>query len=210
MDREELWAHIHAERRALAQVLAGLSDEQWHHETLCPGWDVRDVAAHVIAHPQIRVHEMAGMLARNLGRGYNTMTLREVQRRGARETPESILRDFETYDGSTRTVPGTTMREALIDVLLHTQDILRPLGLSHDMPPEAAAVAADRARSLAWLTGWTPAKRLRLVATDVDWTRGSGPEVRGPMQELLMIAGGRVPDPALVSGDGVALVARGG
>lgn len=208
MDSATLWDHIHTERRALADVLAGLSEEQWRHETLCPGWSVRDVAAHVIAHPQIRVHELPGMVARNLGRGYNATMLREVQRRGARETSESILRDFEKYDASTRTAPGTTAREALIDVLLHTQDILRPLGLVHDMPPEAAAVAADRARSLAWLTGWTSAKRLRLVATDIDWARGAGPEVRGPMQELLMVASGRAPDPTLVSGDGVALLAR--
>lgn len=200
MERDELWRHIHAERRALAEVLGTLDDTQWSHESLCVGWTVHDVAAHVIAHPQIRARHLAGMAARNPGRGYNAMLYREVKRLGARETRESILADFERYDGSRRHVPVVTATEALIDVLVHTQDILRPLGLAHEMPPVAAAVAGDRARFLARLMGWRAAREVRLVATDTDWVRGDGPTVRGPMQELLMLCTGRTPDRRLVTG----------
>ena len=167
---------------------------------------MHDVAAHVISTPQIGWRQMPPMLARNLGRGYNTMIYREVKRLGARETRASILSDFERYATSTHHVPTTTSVEPLIDALLHHQDIVRPLGRQRAMAPEAAAVAADRVRRLAPLMGTARLLRsIRLVATDVDWERGRGPTVTGPMQELLMLASGRRPDPALVSGDGLHL-----
>lgn len=208
MDKARVWDHIHAERAALAELLAGLPPEDWAHDTLCPGWTVHDVAAHVIATPRTGWRELGPMVLRNLGRGYNTMIFREVKRLAARETRESILADFERYAGSTRHVPTTTSVEPLIDALVHHQDIARPLGRRHDMPPEAAAFAADRVRLLAPLMGTTRLVRsVRMVATDVDWARGRGPTVEGPAQELLMLCSGRAPDPALVRGEGLALVA---
>jgi len=208
MDRSELWRHIHAERAALAALLSELTEEEWRHPTLCPGWTVHDVAAHVISTPQIGWARVSGMMARNLGRGgYNTMIFREVKRIAARETRESILADFATYGTSTRHVPTTTSVEPLIDALIHHQDIARPLGRQRTMAPEAAAVAADRVRRLAPLMGTGKLVRsVRMVATDIDWARGRGPTITGPMQELLMLASGRQPDPALVSGEGLAVV----
>lgn len=205
MEKAEIWRHVHAERAALAELLDSLPDEDWSRDSLCVGWSVHDVAAHVISTPQIGWREMGGLVARNLGRGYNTMIFREVKRLGARETRASILADFEQYAASTHHVPTTTSVEPLIDALIHHQDIARPLGRSHAMPPEAAAVAADRVRRLAPLMGTGKLLRsVRLVATDVDWTRGSGPTISGPIQELLMLASGRAPDSALVSGEGIA------
>lgn len=207
MDKATLWGHIHAERAALAATLAELDDAEWDHATLCPGWTVKDVAAHVISTPQIGWREMAGLVGRNLGRGYNTMIFREVKRLGETQTRARILADFATYASSTHHVPTTTSVEPLIDALLHHQDVVRPLGRSRTMLPEAAAVAADRVRRLAPLMGTSRQVRaLRLQATDVDWTRGRGPTVRGPIQELLMIASGRQPDLALVEGDGLAVL----
>lgn len=206
MQKREMWRHIHAERAALARHLADLSPGDWEHESLCPGWTVLDVAAHVICNPQIGGRQVVAMFGRNLGRGYNTMIFRETKRWSRDQTPARILEDFDRYDGSTRHVPLTTTVEPLLDVLVHTQDILRPLGIRHQMPPEAAVVAADRARLHAAMMGWRSARKVRLVATDLDWTRGHGPTVQGPIQELLMISTGRAPDPGLVSGDGRELV----
>ncbi|TNM36571.1 maleylpyruvate isomerase family mycothiol-dependent enzyme [Nocardioides albidus] len=211
MDKAELWRHIHAERAALAELLAGLDEDQWRHPTLCPGWTVHDVAAHVISTPQIGWAAMPGMMARNFGRGYNTMIFREVKRLSARETRESILGDYEKYATSTHHVPTTTSVEPLIDALLHHQDIARPLGRQRAIAPEAAAVAADRVRRLAPLMGTGRLVRsVRLVATDIDWDRGRGPAITGPIQELLMLISGRTPDPSLVSGDGLAAARRSG
>jgi uncharacterized protein (TIGR03083 family) len=207
MDKATIWQHIHEERRSLAATLAGLDDEQWEQPSLCEGWTVKEVAAHVIAHPQIGWAQMPGMVARNLGHGYNAMIFREVKRLGERSTRESILADFQTYDSSTRKVPTTTPVEPLIDALVHHQDILRPLGLRHEMAPEAAAVAADRSRRLAFLAGSRAVvKGTRMVATDIDWSRGRGPTLTGPVQELLMVCMGRGRVAEGLSGEGTELL----
>lgn len=208
MDKATIWHHIHSERRALTSTLDGLDAAQWDHPSLCDGWTVKDVAAHVIAHPQIGWTQMPAMVARNLGRGYNAMIFSEVKRLGARSTPESVLADFTTYDASTRRVPITTVVEPLVDVLVHHQDILRPLGLVHDMAPDAAGIAADRCRVLAILMGSRAVVRgTRMVATDLDWARGRGPTISGPMQELLMVCAGRARVARELSGDGTELLA---
>lgn len=207
MDTQTVWAHIHAERRALVATLADLTPEQWAADSLCAGWTVQDVAAHVISHPQIGWAQLPAMVARNVGRGYNAMIFREVKRMGASSTRESILADYATYDGSTRKVPTTTVLEPLIDCLVHHQDIVRPLGLRRDMNLEAAAVAADRARTLAFLSGTRKlVKSSRMVATDIDWVRGSGPTITGPIQELLMVCMGRARVAADLEGEGTELI----
>lgn len=209
MDTQAVWAHIHTERRALAANLADLTPEQWLADSLCAGWTVQDVAAHVISHPQIGWAQMPAMVARNFGRGYNAMIFREVKRLGASSTRESILADYAAYDGSTRKVPTTTVLEPLIDCLVHHQDIARPLGLAREMAPDAAAVAADRARTLAFLSGSRKVvKSSRMVATDIDWVRGSGPTITGPIQELLMVCMGRSRVATELSGDGLELLTR--
>ncbi len=206
MNTQTVWRHIHTERRALAATLRDLSSEQWAADSLCESWTVKDIASHVISHPQIGWAQMPGLVGRNLGRGYNTMVFREVKRRSAQQTCESILADYVTFDGSTRKVPTTTVLEPLIDVLVHHQDIVRPLGLAREMSPEAAAVAADRARTLAFLSGSRKVvKGTRMVATDIDWARGSGPTITGPMQELLMVCMGRARVAVDLEGDGMEL-----
>lgn len=191
MDKTTVWRHIHGERRALAGHLATLDAEQWEHDSLCAGWSVRDVAAHVIATPQIGWREMLP-LAPKMVRGYHR-TIFEATLELGKQSTEEILAQYERYDGSTHHVPTTTHVEPLIDVLVHTQDALRPLGIEHEMPVDAAAFAADRAWLLfAPVFGGPPRKGLRLVATDTDWTRGRADRVvEAPMQELLMFVTGR-------------------
>ena len=193
MDRDTLWHHTHQERLALADTLRTLTPEQWEHPSLCEGWTVKDVAAHIITgHPQTGVGTMVGLLARNIGRGYNTMIYRETKRVSARMTPDDVLADFERFATSRCKALTTTTVEPLVDAIVHHQDIIRPLGLRHDPDPEAAAVAADRLRLLRWLMGTRKTLRdVRMVATDVDWDRGRGAVVQGPMRELLMLCAGR-------------------
>lgn len=207
MDRDTVWNHIHVERAALAETLATLTPTQWEQESQCAGWTVKDVAAHVISNPQLGLGTVTKLFARNFGRGYNTMIFRETKRLAASQSTEQILADFATYADSRKHVATTTVIEPMLDALVHHQDIVRPLGIGHHMAPDAAAVAADRCRTLSLLMGSRKVvKGVRMVATDIDWTRGRGPTVEGPMQELLMLCAGRSADAALVSGDGLELV----
>lgn len=46
--KADIWSTVHAERRALVADLTGLRAEQWSTASLCPGWDVHDVLAHLV------------------------------------------------------------------------------------------------------------------------------------------------------------------
>ena len=86
MDHDTLWGHIHHERDALAATLRTLTPEQWEHDSLCVGWTVKDVAAHVISSPQMGIGRTMGLFGRNLGRGYNTDDLPRDQAASERQT----------------------------------------------------------------------------------------------------------------------------
>lgn len=204
MDVETVWRHIHAERRTLAETLAALDDDQWRVPSTCPGWTVQDVAAHVISSPQYRKRDFPGIVWR--GRfDLNRAILLEGQRLGRASTAE-ILDQYERFSSSFGLAPTTTPLEPLIDVLVHTQDIARPLGLRVAAPPDAALVGTERALRQSKIFGRPDLDAVRLEASDIEWSRGTGPVVRAPMQEILMLATGRAADSSLLDGDGAGLV----
>lgn len=206
MDVDTAWRHTHEQRRALADLLAGLDDTAWAAPSVCPGWTVRDVAAHVISVPQMTWGPFLRACVRG-GFWVPRVGLLEGRRRGRAEIP-AILEQYETYDGSRVSTPFTGHLEPLMDVLVHVQDIVRPLGLRHDAPPEASAAAADVALRLGLFLGRPCLGGVRLVATDVAWSHGEGPEVRAPMGELLLLCTGRAADGAQVEGEGRSRVRR--
>jgi uncharacterized protein (TIGR03083 family) len=202
---DELWAYTHTERAALASLLSGLAPEQWDTPSLCPGWRVRDVAAHVISAAQTGVLGEAAAFARG-GWDFDRMNLLEGQRRGS-APPSRILGDYRRLASSRRRAPGTFGTTPLLDVLVHTQDIAIPLGIPHRMPVEAAAACAEQA----WRVAFPFNARRRLAgfglrATDADWQAGSGPAVEGPIEALLMLLTGRSAWNARLAGPGAALL----
>jgi uncharacterized protein (TIGR03083 family) len=190
MDSHEVWRHIHRERAALADLLETLTPQEWEQPSLCPGWTVRDVAAHVIASAQVTPVQVVLELVRARG-NFNKMMLESARRASSRPTAE-IVADYRSLDGVRRHPLGTSILDPLADVLVHSQDIAVPLGRSVAMDPEAARAAAGRV----WGSRFPFAaqKRLqgvRLVATDTDWTVGEGAPVEGPMGQLLVLMTGR-------------------
>ncbi|MGC5039841.1 maleylpyruvate isomerase family mycothiol-dependent enzyme [Streptomyces sp. DT190] len=111
-------------------------------------------------------------------------------REAARPTAE-IVAGLRSIVGSRRLAPTTSPHEPLLDLLVHGQDIALALGRTRDMPPAAARDAADRVWTMRFPPRPGPLPKARLVATDIDWTRGSGPEVRGPIGALLLLLTGR-------------------
>ena len=209
MEKAEIWRTIHTERAALADLLEALEPAEWDRPSLCDGWRVREVAAHVISSPQTGALAMMSAAIRARGR-FHRLTDLEAHRLGARP-PSEIVGEYRRLDGSRRHPPGTTVLDPLLDVLVHTQDIVVPLGRRHDMPVEAARVAAGRVQRLPGF--FFPSRRLvagvRLKATDTAWSAGSGPLVEGPMQALLLLMTGRhsAALPA-VSGEGIEHLTR--
>lgn len=208
MKLDEVWEYVDSERAALAGILETLTPEQWQTSSLCPGWSVKDVAAHVISSPQVSAAQIAAALLRT--RGNYDRAVFALAREAGRRPSTDIIGDYRQLRGSRSHPPGTSPLEPLLDVLVHTQDILRPLHLRHEMPVPAAQAAADRvwARSFPF-----HAKRrlggYRLEATDADWAAGEGQVMEGPVSELLLLLTGRTYGLNRLSGDGaVDLQAR--
>jgi uncharacterized protein (TIGR03083 family) len=198
MDSDTVWRHTDQQRSALADLLAGLPEEAWRTPSLCEGWTVRDVGAH-LAMSHATLGSTIGPLLRS-GFRFNTMV-----RDSARRSPldhEQIIATLRGFVGSRRRAPGVSELEPMLDVLVHTQDICVPLGIEHAMPPDAAAAAADRVLALpAPFRLRAPYRGVRLEATDIDWSSGAGVVVRGPIQWLLMTVAGRPAAHAHLSGD---------
>ena len=124
---DRLWPLAHAERAALAEDLAGLGAEQWRHATLCGEWEVEQVVAHLTAAASLNqwrwLRSMLG--ARFRADVHNERRLAEY--RGA--TPAETLDRFRAVITST-TAPSRHTPAYLGEVVVHAQDIRRPLRLT--------------------------------------------------------------------------------
>ena len=97
-------------------------------------------------------------------------------------------------------------RVALTDNMIHQQDIRRPLGLPRTIDSERLRAALDFVRYAPTIRGAWRVRGVKLVATDVDWSHGKGPEVRGPGEALLMVMAGRTDALGDLGGSGVAIL----
>jgi uncharacterized protein (TIGR03083 family) len=202
MKSDEIWKHIHAERAEMANTWTTLSPTQWAAQSWCQGWSVQDTAGHILAAAeQTPVNFYRELIS--AGFRFNVFT-----DRGARKLavigPDELVRRLRARTSTTNHPPAPVLA-MLGEIVVHGQDIRRPLGLKH-RPPEAALTAvADGWKNSNILIG---AKRrisgLRLRATDTGWAHGDGPEVSGPLLSLILAMTGRkavLPD---LTGGGVA------
>ncbi|NUT20604.1 MAG: maleylpyruvate isomerase family mycothiol-dependent enzyme [Hamadaea sp.] len=190
MRDDEIWREVDAQRLDLAGLLAGLTPEQWERPSLCPGWRVRDVAAHLTLGPITSWGTVLQEIVRARG-SFNRMVYDTAVRRADRPTAQ-IVADLRAISGSRRLAPGTTIHEPLLDILVHGQDIAIPLGVDRKMPADAAVDAATRVWSKGFPFGARRRLRgFRLVATDATWSDGDGVRVEGPISALLLVLTGR-------------------
>jgi uncharacterized protein (TIGR03083 family) len=205
MNRDQVWDHIVRERLAVVALLESLTPDEWRQPSLCRRWTIHDVGAHLTLQ-QLRLIDAFPMMTQWQGSLARTIA-HTAKVRAAAMTPEQIVTELRATAERRRRNIGVTPLETLTDVIVHTQDIAIPLGRQHTMPPEAAAVCATRTLSMRWpppLPSVRAVAGLRLIATDVDWSTGQGPEVRGPMEALLLTITGRPVWRDRLSGEGVA------
>ena len=198
---DQLWALAQAERAALANDLAGLSAEQWQHDTLCGQWDVEQVVAHLTTAASLNqwrwLRSMAG--ARFRPDVHNQRRLAE--HRGS--TPAETLDRFRAVITST-TAPSSHTPAYLGEVVVHAQDIRQPLGLARTPSVDALTPAADffAQRDFA-VASHTHVADLELRADDGPFATGTGPLVTGSTLALVMSMAGRVSYLAELDGPGV-------
>ncbi len=178
-----------AEREDFAAFLETLSPEQWEAPTLCDRWNVREVAAHAISFDELR----GVALVRRFLKGW--LTVDRINQVGvddyADHTPGELIALIRTHAEPHGMTAGFGGRVALTDNMIHQQDIRRPLGLPRTIDARRLRVALDFALTSPTIRGARRTKRLHLVATDLDWSHGGGPEVRGAGEALLMAMAGR-------------------
>ncbi|MEA2638105.1 MAG: hypothetical protein QOE18_1162 [Chloroflexota bacterium] len=198
------WPLIRAERVALIADLEGLPDAQWSTQSLCAAWTVRDVLAHMTTTAKMTPGRF---FARFAGTGFR---FNQFNANGVKEeqgsTPAEALGNFKAQLDRTTAPPGPI--DAMVgEVVIHSQDIRRPLGIAHTFQPEALTLVGNFVtKGNLLLGGKRRATGLKLVATDVDWTHGDGPEVTGPLATIILALTGRRAGLAELSGDGLAIL----
>jgi uncharacterized protein (TIGR03083 family) len=197
------FAHdVEAERLALADLLDTLSDPEWSVRSLCAGWSVREVVAHLT----LANREFAATVLRLVrARGdFDRVTAEMARERAVRFSPAELVAQLRESAGEMRRFPMSGPLDPLTDILVHGQDIARPLGRHHPMRPDLAGEVLQHV----WKSFFYGARKrfagLRFVATDVDGSVGDGAqEVHGPAGALLLIVTGRAAGLTDLTGDGV-------
>src|SRR6201995_3984885 len=141
-------AMIAARRADLAEVLPALPAPSWDEPTLCAGWRVREVVAHITMPFRFSGRRFALELAKSRGR-FNEMADRVARRDAAAMSPADLTGAVRSNTGHPWKPPGGGYTGALAHDLIHGLDIPVPLGLDRPVPEERLRVvlpgsAADR------------------------------------------------------------------
>ncbi|MFL6156044.1 MAG: maleylpyruvate isomerase family mycothiol-dependent enzyme [Marmoricola sp.] len=204
----DLWTAVATERGALADDLAGISDEQWKSPTLCPDWSVRRVVGHLTATATLTPASFLGSFARS-GFSFNRFANAQIDKHLG---PGNVatLANFRAVQHLTTSPPGPK-QSWLGEVIVHAEDIRRPLGIAHTYDPGAVLEVAEFYKGSNTLIGTkSRIAGLSLKAVDADWKHGDGEEVSGPMISLLMAMTGRAAACDDLTGPGVAKLRAGG
>ena len=187
------------ELEASCALASRLTDDQWTVPSLCPGWTVRDVVVHLAYH----THRSG--LKETLP-NLDKTTAMMVEREDA-SSRDGLLRWL-----SSRPAPAERKsRGTLAELVIHQQDMRRPLGLPRDYPEDATRSSLDlcttRSGNIFVIDRrFRLGRGLRLVATDLDWTSGKGPEVHGTAKAIVMAIAGRRAVLSDLDGDGVRVI----
>jgi uncharacterized protein (TIGR03083 family) len=192
---------VAAERAELVAFLRTLSDDDWVAPSLCARWRVRDVVAHLLIDTvSVPTYLGVGVRKRSPAR------INQYFVDSAKDQPPSELVNLlESTIGrgwTARTMPGVI----LSDLVVHHQDIRRPLGRPREIDSARLLHALDHPDPFANPRRYT--QGLKFVAVDVGWATGSGAEVRGAGEALALAMVGRGAVIDELDGDGVAMLAQ--
>lgn len=198
-----VWPVVHDERQALVRDLEVLRPEQWRVPSLCPGWSVHDVVAHLVDTATVT---RLGFVRRMVVAGLDFDRDNDVGiARERSEDPRRTLAGLRAVLHRT-SGPPAPLPTRLVEAFVHGEDIRRPVGIRRDYPAASVATALgyQLRTTVTFGGGRERAEGLRLVASDTDFEHGAGPQVRGPAIALLLAVSGRPVDPDELTGPGAA------
>ena len=207
IDQQFVFAAVAEQRRQLASLLDDLDEAQLTTPSLCQGWDVKTVAAHVVSTVD---DGMSGFLQMAIRRGSLGRGIDVLARRRAHLPTAEIVASIRQHADRPISSPVFGPLGPLADILVHSGDIRIPLGLPFEPDVELAALAMDFLAGR-WPIGFLPVgrlRRIRLSATDVNRTWREGAEISGPIAALMMSACGRAALLQMLDGPGLSLLRR--
>ncbi|MGI5500492.1 maleylpyruvate isomerase family mycothiol-dependent enzyme [Lentzea sp. CA-135723] len=187
---EEIRAAIAAERRDQAELLSGLTEEQWRAPSLCEGWTVKHVVAHTTLPFRSSGKRVLWEMLKSAGR-FNHASDRMARADALLSTSE-LLASLKNNADHPWTPPGGGPAGALSHDVIHGLDITVALGLGRVVPHDrlGMVLAGMKPANVRYFGADLDGKRLE--ATDLDWAFGDGATVvRAPAQELLLLVCGR-------------------
>lgn len=200
----DLFTKIHNQRLALVEVLDGLGAEEWETPSLCEGWTVHDVVAHLTMPFNLGFPSLVFGVIKARG---NFSLLSDRYARSQKDVPAGELVALLHREASNKfTPPGFGPEAPLTDVVIHGYDIAIPTYRSLEVPDETSNLVLDflftkKAEGAFTKKGLTTG--LRIESSDSDWSHGTGPLVKGPTVSLLLALTGRPHGLAALEGDGV-------
>ncbi|MGY6652168.1 maleylpyruvate isomerase family mycothiol-dependent enzyme [Amycolatopsis sp. TRM77291] len=199
--KTEVWPLIHAERAALADDLAELTEERWRTPSLCEGLTVREVLAHLTSAASLTpLRWMAGVIRCRWDFD------KQVAMRLAEQLGDDGAETLERFRGvvTSTTKPPLPKMAMLGETIVHGEDIRRPLGIRRDHPIDVLTALAGYYRgSDMVVVAKGRIGGLRLRATDGPFDTGAGPLVSGTTLALIMAMTGRAAYLDELDGDGV-------
>ncbi|MGZ4565383.1 MAG: maleylpyruvate isomerase family mycothiol-dependent enzyme [Blastococcus sp.] len=203
MTNDDLMPIVAANRRAFGDVLEGLSDPDWETPSLCVGWRVREVVAHMTMPFRYPAPRFLGELVRS--RGNFARMADRVARRDAQAPIGTLLDGWRTNENHPWKPPGGGLKGALTHDVVHGLDITIPLGVDHPVSDHALRVVLDNATSSQSLKHFgVDVSAIRFEADDLDWAFGDGEPLRGRARYLLMVLMDRRLPADLLSGPATA------
>jgi uncharacterized protein (TIGR03083 family) len=205
----DLFAEIADERRAFADMFELLTPEQLATPSLCGNWTVKEVGAHLVLAMSVSLPRLVGTMVIKGGSfdRANDALSRKVGRERSGAEIATTIRERATFRF---TPPGHGPTAPLTDLLIHGQDVRRPLGIARDFSEPRLRTALDFLAGPRAKLGFVAPKKiagLRFVATDLDFAAGDGPEVRGTGEALLLAYTGRPVVVPELAGDGAEILA---
>jgi uncharacterized protein (TIGR03083 family) len=204
---DDLAEVIRTERVAFVGFLETLTEAEWATASLCEGWSVQDVAAHLAFAPTLGLGQSIVGLGR-AGLRINRF-IADSARRAARQGPSAIIRQLRANAATGARPLGMPQPAVLADAVVHPLDARRPLDSHRHVPDEAFGPVAELLAHTRWPSslvlggsGHHRIRGLRLVADDQSWTHGHGPEVHGSGEAILLALAGRPVGPGELRGEG--------
>jgi uncharacterized protein (TIGR03083 family) len=186
----DLMEAVAAQRRELAALLGGLAPEAWDRPSLCAGWRVRDVVAHMTMPLRYSTRRFITEVVKARG-NFGAMADRCARRDGA-APPGELLAALRENERNPWKPPGGGLAGALTHDVIHGQDITVALGLEQVIPHERLAIVLEAITGPRSLKHFgTDLTGIELRASDIDWSFGTGTPLSGLAQDLALVLCGR-------------------